>query len=122
MSGTSGGDLPSYWDSSIRHLETPSRVARTRPSNFHRCIGCRTHPVLLLTVNNEWMKHRSYIRISIPVAVVWAIILTLGVIVDWHVRFSGTTFDVLLMVFGGFVIGWMGGTIARARGSSTAPS
>ena len=48
--------------------------------------------------------HRSYTQITIGVAVVWAIILILGAIVDRH-KFSGTVFDVLLLVFGGFVIG-----------------
>lgn len=65
--------------------------------------------------------HRSYTQITIGVAVVWAIILILGAIVDRH-KFSGTVFDVLLLVFGGFVIGWVLCAIARARGGSAPPS
>ena len=65
---------------------------------------------------------RSYTRISIVFAIVWAIILTLGAIVDRNVEFSGTTFVVLLLVFGGFVIGWVMATIASARSASTPPS
>ena len=64
--------------------------------------------------------HRSYIRITVIVAVVWAIILILGAILDRH-AFSGTVFDVLLIVFGGFVIGWVLATIAARRGNSTPP-
>ncbi len=60
------------------------------------------------------LRHRSYAQIAVAVVVVWAIILILGAIVDRH-PFSGTVFDVLLMVFGGFVIGWVLATIARAR-------
>lgn len=50
--------------------------------------------------------------------VVWAIILVLGAILDRNVRFSGTTFVVVLLVFGGFVIGWVLGAIARTRSNS----
>ncbi|MBW4079371.1 MAG: hypothetical protein HIU84_12860 [Acidobacteria bacterium] len=39
----------------------------------------------------------------------------MGAIVDRH-QFTGTVFDVLLMVFGGFMIGWVLATITRARG------
>jgi hypothetical protein len=56
---------------------------------------------------------RSYTTYSLGVAVVWAIVLTLGAIVDRHAKFSATTFDVLLIVFGGFAIGWVSATIAR---------
>lgn len=64
--------------------------------------------------------HRSYIQITVIVAVVWAVILILGAILDRH-AFSGTVFDVLLIVFGGFVIGWVLATIAARRGDSTPP-
>lgn len=64
--------------------------------------------------------HRSYIQTSVIVAVVWVIILILGAILDRH-AFSGTVFDVLLIVFGGFVIGWVLATIAARRGDSTPP-
>lgn len=66
--------------------------------------------------------HRSYARIRTVFAVVWTIILVLGALVDRNVEFSGTTFEVLLLVFGGSVIGWVAATIARARGGSTTPS
>lgn len=66
--------------------------------------------------------HRRYNRISIGFAVVWAIILLLGAIIDRNVEFSGTTFEVLLVVFGGFVIGWVMATMARDSDGSTAPS
>jgi hypothetical protein len=56
---------------------------------------------------------RSYTAYSFGVAVVWAIVLALGAIVDRHAKFSATTFDVLLLVFGGFAIGWVSATIAR---------
>lgn len=64
---------------------------------------------------------RRYARFTIGIAVVWAIVLILGAIFDRH-KFSGTVFDVLLLVFGGFVIGWVLCTIAPARGDSTLPS
>ncbi|MBW8076499.1 MAG: hypothetical protein GJU76_00125 [Gallionella sp.] len=64
------------------------------------------------------LRHRSYAEIVTSVGVVWAIILILGAVVDRH-QFSGTVFDVLLMVFGGFVIGWVLATIARKRGTAT---
>lgn len=67
-------------------------------------------------------ENRRYIRISIGFVVVWAIILILGAIVDRNVEFSGTTFDVLLLAFGGFVIGWVAATIARDRSGSSTPS
>lgn len=56
---------------------------------------------------------RSYTTYSLGVAVVWAIVLALGAILDRHAKFSATTFDVLLLVFGGFAIGWVSATIAR---------
>ena len=64
--------------------------------------------------------HRSYIQTSVIVAVVWVIILILGAILDRH-AFSGTVFDVLLIAFGGFVIGWVLATITCARGNTTPP-
>ena len=64
---------------------------------------------------------RSYVRTGVIVALVWAVILILGAILDRH-AFTGTVFDVLLIVFGGFVIGWALATIACARGDSTSPS
>ena len=64
--------------------------------------------------------HRSFIQTSVIVTVVWVIILILGAILDRH-AFSGTVFDVLLIVFGGFVIGWVLATITCARGNSTRP-
>ncbi|MGO9457661.1 MAG: hypothetical protein ACLP62_11530 [Acidimicrobiales bacterium] len=67
------------------------------------------------------LRH-SCARISIVVAMVWAIVLIPGAIIDRHVTFSGTTLEVLLMVFAGSAIGWVGGTIARARGGSTTSS
>lgn len=62
--------------------------------------------------------NRRYVRICAVVGVVWAIILVLGAILDRNVRFSGTTFVVVLLVFGGFVIGWVLGAIARTRSNS----
>jgi hypothetical protein len=56
---------------------------------------------------------RSYTTYSLGVAVVWAIVLAVGAILDRHAKFSATTFDVLLLVFGGFAIGWVSATIAR---------
>jgi hypothetical protein len=56
---------------------------------------------------------RSYTTYSLGVAVVWAIVLAVAAIVDRHAKFSATTFDVLLLVFGGFAIGWVSATIAR---------
>ncbi len=47
--------------------------------------------------------------------VFWSVILILGAIIDRN-KFSGTFFDVLLLVFGGFVIGWVLAMIARTRG------
>lgn len=73
------------------------------------------------TYNGLMKMHRTYTQFTIGVAVVWAIILILGAIVDRH-KFSGTVFDVLLLVFGGFVIGWVLCTVARSRGDSTPPS
>ncbi len=64
---------------------------------------------------------RSYIRTCLILAVVWAAILVLGAILDRH-SFSGTVFDVLLMVFGGFVIGWVLATIAWVRRGSASAS
>ena len=78
-----------------------------------------SRPLEPLAADNGWMKmHHGYAQITITVAVVWAIILILGVIVDRH-KFSGTVLAELLMVFGGFVIGWVLATIAHARGKST---
>ncbi len=64
---------------------------------------------------------RSYVRTGVIVALVWAVILILGAILDRH-AFTGTVFDVLLIVFGGFVIGWALATIACVRGDSTSSS
>ncbi len=61
--------------------------------------------------------HRTYTQFTIGVAVVWAIVLVLGAIVDRH-KFSGTVFDVLLLVFVGFAIGWLLCTIGRSLGNS----
>ena len=64
--------------------------------------------------NFHMLRHRRYAPMAVSTGVVWAAILILGAIVDRH-RFTGTVFDVLLMVFGGFMIGWLLATITRAR-------
>ncbi len=61
------------------------------------------------------LRHRRSAPVAVSTGVVWAIILVMGAIVDRH-QFTGTVFDVLLMVFGGFMIGWVLATITRARG------
>jgi hypothetical protein len=57
-----------------------------------------------------WMglRHRSYTTYSIGCAVVWAAILAVAAAGATHV-----TLHTLLLVFGGWAIAWVSGTIAR---------
>jgi membrane-associated phospholipid phosphatase len=51
---------------------------------------------------------RSYTAYSIGVGIVWAVILVVT-----SVSASAARFHTILVVFGGFVIGWLSATIAR---------
>ena len=54
------------------------------------------------------LLRRTYTAYSIGCAVVWAILLPVVAIVD-----SRHVFHTVLLVFGGWVIGWTSATIAR---------
>ncbi|HEX4519436.1 MAG TPA: hypothetical protein VH063_07625 [Gaiellaceae bacterium] len=54
------------------------------------------------------IQRRSYWLYSIGCAVVWAVILVISAAVGSEDRFHN-----LLLVFGGFAIAWVSGTIAR---------
>jgi hypothetical protein len=54
------------------------------------------------------LRHRSYTVYSIGVGVVWAVLLVLVSIFA-----SAATRHTILLVFGGFAIGWVSATIAR---------
>ncbi len=54
------------------------------------------------------MKSRSYTAYSIGCAIVWAVILAVVAIAA-----SADTLHTILLVFGGWAIGWLSATIAR---------
>jgi membrane-associated phospholipid phosphatase len=54
------------------------------------------------------IRTRSYTTYSIAVGIVWAVILVVT-----SVAASAAKFHTILVVFGGFVIGWLSATIAR---------
>lgn len=60
------------------------------------------------------LRNRSIAQMTAAATIVWAVILIVGAIIDRH-QFSGSVFDVLLLVFGGFVIGWVLAMMARGR-------
>ena len=54
------------------------------------------------------IRTRSYTTYSIGVGIVWAVILVVT-----SVSASAARWHTILVVFGGFVIGWLSATIAR---------
>ena len=54
------------------------------------------------------IQTRSYTAYSVAVGIVWAVILVVT-----SVSASAAKFHTILVVFGGFVIGWLSATIAR---------
>ena len=54
------------------------------------------------------IQTRSYTTYSIAVGIVWAVILVVT-----SVFASAAKWHTILVVFGGFVIGWLSATIAR---------
>ena len=62
----------------------------------------------MYVVEKHMKINRSYWVYSVGIGIVWAVILILAALLDSTAKRNG-----ILLVFGGFAIGWISTTIAR---------